>query len=285
MKLEEIIIRDPFIVLHDGRYYMYGTTTKNYGDESLRFPGFYCHVSDDLKEFSAPQPVFVPDGDFWATKDFWAAEVHKWKGAFYLFGSLKADGVCRGTQIFKADHPLGPFVPISDGPVTPRDWECLDGTLFVDDDGRPWIVFCHEWVQIHDGTICTMPLSDDLTKAVGKPVTLFSASQCPWVVSVIGEGNYVTDGPFMFRQNGKLCMFWSSFQKEKGYAMGVAVSESGLVTGPWKLLSDKIFDENGGHGMMFTTKEGSRVITLHAPNSDGPAHPKLLLADELLDFV
>ena len=29
-----------------------------------------------------------------------------------------------------------PFVPLSDGPVTPADWECLDGTLYAAADGR-----------------------------------------------------------------------------------------------------------------------------------------------------
>lgn len=43
---------------------------------------------------------------------------------------------CRGTQILRADKPEGPFVPLSDGPVTPADWECLDGTLYVAADGR-----------------------------------------------------------------------------------------------------------------------------------------------------
>ena len=53
-----------------------------------------------------------------------------------MFASFKAAGVCRGTQILVADHPKGPFVPHSDGPVTPRDWECLDGTLYVDPGGK-----------------------------------------------------------------------------------------------------------------------------------------------------
>lgn len=45
MKKNEIIIRDPYILLHEGKYYMYGTrslTTWSKAD------GFDCYVSDDL---------------------------------------------------------------------------------------------------------------------------------------------------------------------------------------------------------------------------------------------
>lgn len=68
----------------------------------------------------------------------------------------------RGTFILKADSPLGPFVPHSNGTVTPEDWECLDGTLYINRQGKPYIVFCHEHTQIIDGTICYAPLQDDL---------------------------------------------------------------------------------------------------------------------------
>ncbi|MUT64558.1 hypothetical protein [Paenibacillus sp. NEAU-GSW1] len=27
---------------------------------------------------------------------------------------------------------------VTDKPVTPEHWECLDGTLHIDDEGRPW---------------------------------------------------------------------------------------------------------------------------------------------------
>ena len=35
--------------------------------------------------------------------------------------------------------------------VTPDGWQSLDGTLYVDRSGKPWMVFCHEWLQVGDG--------------------------------------------------------------------------------------------------------------------------------------
>lgn len=63
----------------------------------------------------------------------------------------------------------------------------------------------------------------DLSGPAGKPVTLFKASEAPWVRShVPGEKLYVTDGPFLLRNSrGELLMLWSSFTDE-GYAIGLA---------------------------------------------------------------
>ena len=53
-------------------------------------------------------------------------------------------------------------------PIVDRSVMTLDGTLFVDAGGKPWLVYAHEWVQIGDGTIEAMPLKDDLS-AAGPP--------------------------------------------------------------------------------------------------------------------
>lgn len=187
-------------------------------------------------EWSGPFPVFTPPENFWADQNFWAPEVHKYNGKYYMFASFKADGICRGTQILAADVPEGPFLPLTEGSVTPSDWECLDGTFYLDDTGAPWIVFCHEWLQVRDGEICAMRLSQDLKYAVGKPQLLFTARQAGWpsMNHDFGATGYVTDGPFLYNaENGHLLMIWSSY-KNGDYAIATARSRSGNVLGPWE---------------------------------------------------
>jgi len=261
---KDINIRDPFVLVHEGKYYLYGTR----GHECWgKGTGLDCYVSSDLENFEEPVEVFTPAPDFWADKNFWAPEVHFYEGAFYMFASFKTDGVCRGTQILKAESPLGPFKPHSDGPLTPRDWECLDGTLFIEkeNDNQPYMVFCHEWVQITDGTVCAVPLSKDLKTTVGEPKVLFHASEAPWIVDIRG-GNYVTDGPFIFRaDDGKITMLWSSFGKE-GYTLALAHSETNTIAGPWKQEEKLLFEKDGGHGMLFKALDGRIMGSLHSPN-------------------
>ncbi len=270
MQLSDIHIRDPFVFPSptEGLYYLFGTNCD--GSWGPREKGFQYFTSPDLAEWAGPFPAFTPPANFWADRDFWAPEVHAYRGRFYLFGSLKAEGVRRGTQILAADRVGGPYVPLSAGPVTPAEWECLDGTLHVDDDGTPWMVFCHEWVQVGDGEICALPLTPALDAPAGEPVLLFTAAQALGVepISVTGERqNIVTDGPFLHRAgNGDLLMLWSSFARGS-YLQCVARSATGQLAGPWIHQEQPLFCDDGGHGMLFRAFDGTLVISLHRPNN------------------
>ena len=80
MKLNEINIRDPFILTEGGKYYMYGTRAKyTWGDygEPKDF-GFDVYVSEDLENWSEPISVFEYYDGFLGTLNFWAPEVHKY---------------------------------------------------------------------------------------------------------------------------------------------------------------------------------------------------------------
>ncbi|XID94080.1 glycoside hydrolase family 43 protein [Paenibacillaceae bacterium WGS1546] len=278
MRREDIQIRDPFVVPvpEEGLYYLYGTTDRNAWRGKAT--GFDAYRSRDLEEWEGPFPVFRPEPGFWADENFWAPEVHRVGERYYMFASFKAEGRRRATQILGADGPLGPFVPVSAEPATPGDWECLDGTLYRDGDGTPWIVFCREWLQAVDGEMHALRLKPDLTGTIGAPIRLFSATEAPWSrETVYGEEanrrGYVTDGPFLFRPAaGELWMLWSSHGPE-GYAMGIARSETGELQGPWRQSEEPFFRKDGGHGMLFETFEGRLMLTLHCPNETPNERP------------
>lgn len=271
----DINIRDPFVlpVAAEQQYYLYGTTgTETWTNAAS---GFDYYTSPDLQRWAGPFPAFRPPADFWSDRNFWAPEVHPYRGRFYLFASFKAEGVCRGTQILAAASPQGLFLPISAGPVTPRSWECLDGTLFVDADDQPWIVFCHEWVQVGDGEICALRLSADLESAQGEPQLLFRASAAPWAQQINSKGRigYVTDGPFLHRlSSGNLLLLWSSFGVG-GYTVGVARSASGDILGPWEQQPEPLYAGDGGHCMVFRGFDGQLWLALHRPNRTPDERP------------
>ncbi len=138
------------------------------------------------------------------------------------------------------------------------------------------MVFVHEWLQVRDGEMCTLPLSADLTRAEGEPVVLFRGSDAPFVKTLPAPDHYVTDGPFLYRAgNGELLMLWSSFMR-RTYVQIVARSTSGRVTGPWQQDPDLLYDDNGGHGMLFHTFEGQLMLALHRPNKRPLERPLFL---------
>lgn len=262
MKLNEINLRDPFVLLFGDKYYMYGSKVEPEG--GFHQKSFEVYISDDLTEWSEPKCIFSGNNSFWGKKDFWAPEVHFYKGKFYMFASFKSDTEHRGTAILVSDTPDGRFVPHNNR-VTPKAWECLDGTLYIE-NGVPYTVFCHEWCQIGNGEVCAVQMTDDLTSTVGEPFLLWRAGDAEWICSVTGDGNYVTDGPFLFKtEDNRLKSLWSSFSNGE-YVLATATSENGSIRGKWTPDNELIYEKDGGHGMIFTDKNGDRYIAIHTPN-------------------
>ena len=207
-KIQDINIRDPFIlpVEKEGVYYMYASSSTRQGDKY--YGGMVAWKSRDLENWEGPIRVFDVPHDNWITGGVWAPEVHKYKGKYYLFATMNTDitwkgGNCngakytlRGTQIFWSKSPEGPFVAFEDKmPATPIDHMCLDGTLWVE-DSRPYMIYCHEWVELLDGEMKLVELKKDLSVTVGEHKRLFSASAAPWGVGSYNteQKNFVTDG-------------------------------------------------------------------------------------------
>jgi len=166
---------------------------------------------------------------------------------------------------------MGPFAPHSADAVTPEDWECLDGTLYIGKDGKPYMVFCHEHTQILNGTICYAPMKEDLTGFAGEAVTMFEATSPEWADEFVEGRHYVTDGPFMYRsRTGELFMLWSTFIKGQ-YAECLVHFPDGDLSMDDRHLEPMI-DDDGGHGMIF--KAGDKLyLTYHSPNTRGEEKP------------
>ncbi|UJF33429.1 glycoside hydrolase family 43 protein [Paenibacillus hexagrammi] len=282
---KDLQIRDPFVfpVPSEGKYYLFGSTDANIWGKGT---GFNVYVGTDLKEWEGPFPAFRPDENFFSDENFWAPEVHEHQGRYYMFATFRRkDNARLGTAILVSDSLLGPFVPHSDGPLTPEAWNSLDGTLFIDEEQQPWMVFCHEWKDISDGEVCAVRLTEDFKGTIGEPVTLFQASTAPWATHIVSDkiktnDKYVTDGPYVYKAgNGELLILWASFI-ERSYAQGVARSASGSILGPWVHEDKALFVSDGGHDMLFRTFDGRLMLTIHTPNKTPNERPIFLEVTE-----
>ncbi len=267
MTNDRIHIRDPFVLAENGTYYLYGTRARDFG---MRTGGFDVYTGTDLHNWTRPHAVFDSEKYGMNSASNWAPEVHRYAGRYYLFATFAQPNGRRGTYSLVSESPLGPFAPNSDGALTPPEWESLDGTLWIE-DGKPYLVFCHEHIQIGNGTVCCVELSQDLRRAAGEPKLLFAGSEA-YGVPENPDGRYVTDGPFLYRgTQGNLFMIWSTCPPE-GYYQGICTSRTGRVTGPWTQLPP-LYTQDGGHGMLFRTFAGELCLTLHSPNRSMSEHP------------
>lgn len=273
LKREDIRIRDPFIVLEDGVYYMYATTGKT---------TYSYYYSRDLDNWEMGGVAFEIPEDFWAYKDVWAGEVHKYKGKFYLFVSLLGKNGLRGTQICVSDSPRGPFLPLVDRAVTPLEQSCIDGTLYVH-EGKPYIFYSHDWPDNYVeekgalvGEIWGAELTDDLCAIKGEPWLVFGSDESPISKAtphrIMHEGKeylrYGSDAPWIQKlSDGALLLTWSPYL-QNNYVVLPVISRSGDIKGPWEHLPEPLFDRDGGHAMFFRDAVGRNIMCLHAPEKN-----------------
>ncbi|WP_322907091.1 glycoside hydrolase family 43 protein [Paenibacillus campi] len=294
-RLEHIPAHDPFVLAdaNTQTYYLYtGGMPDLHGMDRY---GVLLYKSNDLERWAGPYIVFeIPDTS-WAHPQHgaWAPEVHAYKGRYYLFVTLHHEGRSlegepiqgytkhwRSTVIAVSDTPEGPFELLhEEHPLLPETMMTLDGTLYIDEQQQPWLVYCHEWVQTIDGTIEAIRLQEDLSAVVGEPITLFSGSAAPWLSSISARQAttatesaqlqpepqvYVTDGCQLYRTSGgTLMMLWSSYE-HGSYVQTIARSISGKLAGPWEQL-DPLVRDDSGHGMLFRTFDGRWKLILHRP--------------------
>jgi len=291
---DSLSMSDPFI-LADAATHMYYLTGS----------GGVVWKSPDLRTWQGPYNVTAVDSTSWmgTRPAIWAPEIHLYNSKYYYFGTFTnsrkiIDSIPqrstiprRAVHILVSDKPDGPFKPISKKDYVPGNWATLDASLWIE-NGKPYLVYCHEWLQIIDGTVEAVPLSADLSGPDGKPITLFRASSSPWAKEMNGINEitngahipgWVTDGPYLFRtKTGKLGVIWSSWGTSR-YALGVAYSTSGALAGPWVHEAEPLVANNSGHGMFFKTFEGKLLLCMHYQNTGpgrNPRKPMLLEVDD-----
>lgn len=279
---DSIQLSDPFVLADSAThtYYMTGT-------------GGMMWTSSDLRTWDGPRWVLELDSTSWigTHPQVWAAELHQHNGKYYYFATFTNNDITidstsygriprRATHVLVADKPDGPYRLQGDPVILPAHEATLDGTLWIEDDGAPYMVYCHEWIQNGDGTIEAIRLSDNLTSSLYSSKLLFRASDSPWSLDTKAKAgevaptrhqradgtwpNVVTDGPWLFRtETGRLGMFWTSWRDDV-YTTGVAYSQTGTLDGPWVHEPEPLLPPNYGHGMLFRDWKGRLLMSVHS---------------------
>lgn len=252
---------DPFILLHEGTYYAYGTNADD---------GIQVYTSDDLEEWELADGLALKSEDSWGDKWFWAPEVYyiAEKDKFFMYYSAD-EHICVAT----ADSPFGPFVQDEKRPMLETE-KAIDNSLFVDEDGTPYLYLD----RFNDGlNIWVGKLEEDL-------ITLDTSE---WVQSIHVSQEWetvwprVNEGPFVLKHGDTYYMTYSANSYESPhYGVGFATASSPL--GPWtKYEQNPILQMPGdlvgvGHSAMFEDKDGNLKIVFHAHHNKDNIHPRAM---------
>ena len=135
--LERIQIRDPYVLTlpESQEYLLFGSTDLNIWSGPAT--GFDCYRSSDLVDWEGPFPAFRPAPEFWSKEQYWAPEVHEYKGRYFMFATFTAPGHRRGTQIplftkgknCSANSRVSPSPrKASTGPIRKKFWAMAIGS-------------------------------------------------------------------------------------------------------------------------------------------------------------
>ena len=254
-------IADPYILNYDGTYYAYGT----------RGNGFEVYISDDLKHWKRGEKLALSPKDSWGTKWYWAPEVYyvKSKNKFYMFYSVD-EHICVATS----DSPEGPFLQDKKEPIW--DEKSIDTSLFIDDDGTPYLYF----VRFTGGNVIWVAeMKSDLKSIKKKTLKQCISAEDGWET----VRDRVAEGPSILKRNGTYYLIYSAnHYQSQDYAVGYATATSPL--GPWKKYTgnpilrrdQKVVSGlfGTGHGAPFVCNDGSYKYIFHAHWSESKVAPR-----------
>jgi len=250
---------DPFIMLYENVYYLYGTSAEN---------GIEVYTSGNLKHWEKAQALALNKKDTWGDRWFWAPEVYyiKEKNKFFMYYSAD-EHICVATS----DSPLGPFVQDVKQPMIANE-KCIDSSLFIDDDGKPYLYFD----RFNDGlNIWVAELEEDLKNIMQSTLTKCINVSQSWEE----VWPRVNEGAFVIKHKGMYYMTYSGNSYESPfYGIGYATSESPM--GPWiKYDNNPIFQKPDtligvGHSAMFEDKQGQLKMVFHAHKNQKKIHPR-----------
>jgi beta-xylosidase len=204
---------DPHVISHDGRYY--ATHGRGFGFQVLE--------SGDLVNWTHRGTAFeVP----WSKEHYWAPEVIKHRGQFYMtYSALHPETRRHDIGIATSPSPLGPFTHRA---ILVRAGEVrvgvIDTNVFRDRDGTFYLLYSEEEPR----RIVMRKMAPDLMSVDSTVIELMRPDR--------PEERGVVEAPTLIRHNGKYHLFYSTgwFQSnipDASYAVYRAVSRT--VNGPY----------------------------------------------------
>ncbi len=266
-------VPDPFVLQHDGMYYLYGTAG---GRE-----GFLAWTSPDLVHWEPLGVVHPRDESTWGTGSFWAPEVAAYGGKFFMTYSCHGPDRSEGYRLCLAvaDSPAGPFRDMRT-PWIDLGFASIDAHLFVD-EGVPYLFFNRVGVVDQPpepryifGTIYAVQLSEDLSARVGEPVLVAQCDQ-PWEQPDPQFNSRCNEGAFVFRHGQTYYLTYSSgHYASPRYGIGYATAPSPL--GPWTKSEHNPLAQSvpalgvsgPGHSSITRSPDGREIFVVYHTHAD-----------------
>ncbi|HEY0743350.1 MAG TPA: glycoside hydrolase family 43 protein [Chryseosolibacter sp.] len=285
---------DPYVLQDNGKFYMYGTGA---GARN----GFAAYSSTDLVHWKHEGQVYYAGNvngwsDSTAAWDgaYWAPEVYKYHGKFYMFYSAQwKHNPNKELENFRigvavSDSPTGPFIDLTNQPVFDPGYPIIDANVLFDRSGKLYLYYsraCYKhpvesevaaWAkqegwfnEIEESWVYGVELKPDFSGVIGEPVLLLrppatlSDKQADWESRSVTSrevNRRWTEGSFIFKNGDTYYIMYSAnYFGGKNYAVGYATSKSPL--GPFtKAANNPVLQKNTDKGGVVTGTGHNSVV-------------------------
>ena len=242
---QNVYTADPAPMVHDGTLYLYTSHDKD-GSDYFYMPDWQCYSTTDMQNWTHHGTV-LSDTDFsYAEKDTaWAAQCVERNGKFYMYCPLSnAEGGGRVIGVAVSDSPTGPFKDAIGKPLLGPNWDYIDPTVFIDDDGQAYLYFGNPQLYY-------VKLNEDMISYSGE-IQKVDMSQGFGVSSDPDSrtGALYTEGPWFYKRGNLYYMLYAA----EGIPENISYSISSSPTGPWTYKG--VIMPKGEDGSAFTNHCG-----------------------------
>ena len=266
---------DPYIIEHEGKYYIYTT-----GDD-----GIYAHSCDTLLgDWNFEGRIFTVEG----RERFWAPSVIYYEGKFYMYFSFEKyedtpdqGGHHQAMHVAESENPLGPFTNLTQI-LSPFS---IDSHIVKTEEGLFLFYSPNTFEGERIGTYIVVQKMADPYTPTGEPKTVLRASIDEEIFSrnryKEGQHWHTLEGAFWFREGDwQYLMYSGGRYEDETYFVGYAAAKSDeqdLTKVEFKkmpddksyapLLRSNIWEEGTGHNSVIKVN-GQYYVVYHARNTD-----------------
>lgn len=237
--ISSIYTADPAPMVYNDTLYLYTTH-----DEDVLINDFYtmldwrCFSTKDMVNWTDHGKIFSLDDIEWADDRAWAPQCCERNGKFYLYCPVHKKNGGMAIAVGVSDCPTGPFKDLGYPLVDEGDWNDIDPTVFIDDDGQAYLYFGNPELRY-------VLLNEDMI-SYNQEVGI---QKIPMTAEAFAEGGHMTgttygEGPWFYKRNGKYYMVFAGFHKDI-HQEHLAYSTSDSPVGPWK-YGGVLMSEEGG---------------------------------------
>lgn len=234
---------DPAPVVFGDELYVYTGMDRDGNNDNYYMTGYQCFSTTDMQNWTN-HGVILKDTDIkWIKQNSaWASQCIERNGKYYYYITGESStGSGRVIGVFVADSPSGPFKDVNGKELVGPNWDYIDPTVIIDDDGQAWLMFGNP-------SCYYVKLKEDMVTLDG-PIQKFNLS--------LPSGTRYGEGPWIYKHDKLYYLVFASFVDAFG-GESISYCTGPSVTGPWTF---------GG-----TIHQGSNCFTTHGGIIDYKGH-------------